>query len=190
MKIVVIGGSIVNGFPVKDKESWISLWAASSNHEIINKGVNGNIAEHIINRFHNDVIAEKPDAAIIMFGTKDIATLGEDPEYVFSELQIMINKCIDHQIKPIVGIPLLIDVPAACKVMAGDACIDYVAANERMREYRQMILDASAEQGFEVIDLQGGFVKAIAGKDPADYYSDGLKLNAKGHKIVRSLITL
>jgi lysophospholipase L1-like esterase len=188
MKIVVIGGSIVNGFPVKDKDSWMSLWTGASKNEIINKGVNGNVAEDILNRFYDDVISEKPDSAVILFGTKDIATKGEEVDYVFTQLQEMVNRCLQNDIKPIVATPLLIDIPQACKVMAGDACIDYETGNKKLHQYREMILEASKKQGFDVLDLQGEFEKAITGKDTAQFYADGLKLNAKGHKLIATIL--
>ncbi len=188
MKIVVIGGSIVNGFPVKSNYSWMHLWAEKSNNEIINKGVNGSVAQDILKRFYDDVISEKPDVALILFGTKDIATNGEKVEYVFEQLLEMVEKCLKNGIKPIVATPLLIDIPQACKVMAGDACIDYEAGNKKMQQYRELILGAAKEKDFEVLDLQDQFEKALAGKDRAEYYADGLKLNAKGHKVIATII--
>jgi len=194
MKIVVIGGSIVNGFPVRSKDSWVSLWEAATDHEIINKGVNGSTAEDILNRFYDDVIAQKPDCAMILFGTKDIATKGGEVDYVFSQLQEMIDRCKKNGITPVVAIPLLIDEPVACEAMTEDlsvdmdTCINYQEGNQKMREYREKILDASKNQGFLAIDLQGEFEKAIAGKDSSQFYADGLKLNAKGHKILFDIV--
>jgi|GEM_PF-264783 len=194
MRIVVIGGSIVNGFPVREKDSWVNKWAAETGHEIINKGVNGSTADDILKRFPYDVVANKPDCAVMLFGTKDIATKGEDVEQVFEKLQEMVNYCRQNNIRPVVGVPLLIDEPAACASTMEEggidyqSCIDAEEANEKMRQYRAMILAAAQKEGFDVIDLQNEFQRAIGRKDPGQFYADGLKLNAKGHKIIHNII--
>ncbi len=194
MKIVVIGGSIVNGFPVRSKDSFVSLWSAASDHEIINKGVNGSTAEDILNRFYDDVIAEKPDCAMLVFGTKDIVTKDGDVDYVFGKLMEMVDRCKKNNIRPVVAVPLLVDELIACESMNEDlgfeanTCIDFQEGNVKMRAYRQKILDAAAKDGFLVVDLQGEFEKATAGKDTSQFYADGLKLNAKGHKILFNIV--
>ena len=195
MKIVVIGGSIVNGFPVRSKDSWVSLWsAAAPQHEIINKGVNGSTAVDINNRFYDDVISLNPDCALMVFGTKDIATKGGNVDDVFSQLMEMVERCRKNNIKPVVAIPLLVDEPIACESMSEDlgfdtnTCIDFQEGNVKLREYRQKILDAAAQQGFLAVDLQGEFEKVIEGQDHSQLYADGLKLNAKGHKILFNIV--
>jgi hypothetical protein len=60
MKIVCIGNSIVNGFPHKRSQCFVSLWRQAAGHEIINKGENGDISSNIHARFDKDVVSHKP----------------------------------------------------------------------------------------------------------------------------------
>ena len=69
--IVAIGDSLVYGFPYSPRYSWVHLASLEIGEEIVNKGVCGETTEDIMLRITDDVIALKPDLAIIMGGTND-----------------------------------------------------------------------------------------------------------------------
>ena len=61
MKIVCIGNSIVNGFPLKRSQCFTGLLRSRYGYETINKGVNGDTTDGIYERFDSDVTAHRPD---------------------------------------------------------------------------------------------------------------------------------
>ena len=188
MKVVCIGSSNTLGFPLKKNQGWVSLWEKASGHEIINKGVIGCSAEGMLFRFKTDVLDLAPDMAVMVCGTVDFITYDKTPEEVMGYLLRMVSMCKGKGIKPVIIAQIPIDMPLACKVMAGDACIDYVAINEKLKKLREMILDAASKNGYEVWDFQKGFEDATKGKESALYFVDGIHPNAKTHKIFASLV--
>ena len=190
MKIVCIGSDITRGFPLDQAQGWVSLWREASGYDIVNMGESGSTAEHMVYRFKADVLDEKPDVAVITTGTIDFMHYFKEPLEVMEFLLHMVKSCRDHGIRAIVVTPMLIDIPAACKVMAGDACIDYDAVNRTLKKYRELILKTAESAGYEVLDIQKKFEDAIVGQDRASYFVDGIHPNAKAHKLLASFATI
>lgn len=71
MKIVCIGNSIVNGFPLKRSQCFTGLLRSRYGYETINKGVNGDTTDGIYERFDSDVTAHRPDVCLLLTGTND-----------------------------------------------------------------------------------------------------------------------
>ena len=70
MKIAALGDSITYGYPYGPEHSWLAQMGEALKVETYNHGVNGELTEEILRRVL-DVIADKPDAVIIMGGTND-----------------------------------------------------------------------------------------------------------------------
>ncbi|NCA78125.1 MAG: GDSL family lipase, partial [Alphaproteobacteria bacterium] len=56
-KLVCIGNSITNGFPLKRSQSFPALIREATGWEVINKGNNGETTEQVLERFPKDVLA-------------------------------------------------------------------------------------------------------------------------------------
>jgi lysophospholipase L1-like esterase len=65
-RIVFMGNSITEGWPIKDPEYF-------SNPAFINRGISGQTTPQMLLRFRADVIDLKPEVVIILAGTNDIA---------------------------------------------------------------------------------------------------------------------
>lgn len=189
MKVVCIGSDVTSGFPLKHEQGWVSLWEGTSGFEIVNKGESGSTTEHMVHRFKTDVLDESPEMAVIVCGTIDFMNYESAPEEIMEALMHMVSLCKSHNIKPVVVTPVLIDMPQACRVMAGDACMDYDAVNVKLRKFRDLILKAGIDSDFTVWDYQGKFEAALAGKDKAEYYVDGVHPDTKAHKILAGFAT-
>lgn len=188
MKIVCIGSDNTRGFPIDMKQCWVSLWEKASGFEIINMGESGSTAEHMIYRFKADVLDLNPSVVLIITGTTDFIHYGKEPQEVMDLVSTMVKTAKDHGIKPIVITPILIDIPIACKYMAGDACIDYDAVNRSLKKYRDLILSTATAGGYGVWDFQTKFEAAIKGKnDRASYFVDGIHPGLEAHMIVSSI---
>jgi lysophospholipase L1-like esterase len=71
MKVVCIGNSIIKGFPHRQSQSFPSVLRERTGWQVINKGVNGDMAAIVLRRFSTDVLAHHPDKALILTGTND-----------------------------------------------------------------------------------------------------------------------
>jgi lysophospholipase L1-like esterase len=71
-KIVFIGDSIINGFPLKRSLCFVSLFRGLTGHEVINKGENGETSAVILARFEEDALAHKPHSIAIHAGGNDL----------------------------------------------------------------------------------------------------------------------
>lgn len=67
---------------------------------IINRGVNGDLTNHMLSRFRRDVVDLKPDYVIILGGANDLG-LGFAVEEIFSNLKTMFEKTLEDGIEPI-----------------------------------------------------------------------------------------
>jgi len=85
-KIVFIGNSIVNGFPLSRGRSFpgliraaVKAGEATFHADVINKGVNGETTAQILDRFEHDVLDHEPAVVVIMTGTNDFIYREADP---------------------------------------------------------------------------------------------------------------
>ncbi|MBQ9015261.1 MAG: hypothetical protein IJ109_03990 [Firmicutes bacterium] len=95
-KLVFIGNSIVNGFPMSRGRSFPGLIRAaikagetSFHADVINKGANGETTADILGRFEHDVLDHEPRAVFIMTGTNDFIYREAGPAGCMENLQRM-----------------------------------------------------------------------------------------------------
>ena len=182
MKIVCIGNSIVNGFPHKRSQCFVSLWRQSTGHEIINKGENGDISSNILARFHKDVISHKPQVAVILTGTNDFIHKINTPKEVLAYLEEMSVMAQNHAIETTFLTPLLVDPALAARGWIPD--VDYFAVNEKLRELRALMLCYGTKSGIKIIDTQENFRRLYSQSDVDQYLLDGIHPTLLGHEVM------
>jgi lysophospholipase L1-like esterase len=179
MKIVCIGNSNVNGFPHPRSRCWVSLFREMTGHSVINKGINGDSTDGVIQRFASDVSAHRPGIVVVLSGTNDFILLGRGPQEVMENYRKMAELAMGQGIKPVFLIPPLTEPEQAGRAWLDGT--DYHACNRQLAELRSMMLEyGEAEAGkVQVIDLQaaytGGFV-------------DGIHLTEEGHAQTAQLL--
>jgi lysophospholipase L1-like esterase len=177
-KIVCIGNSNVNGFPHNRKICWVSLLRGRLGCEAINKGVNGDSAPGILARFERDVIAHRPDIAVILTGTNDFIMHGQDPESVMARYRDMAGLSLGNGIRPIFLVPVLTEPEQAAAAWFSD--VDYGEVNGKLRELRGLMLEYGREDGrVGVVDLQGSYSCGLV---------DGIHLTEEGHAAVAEML--
>ncbi|MDR3073453.1 MAG: hypothetical protein LBV01_01850, partial [Deltaproteobacteria bacterium] len=65
MKLVCLGDSLTYGYGVRRALVWTTLAAKDSGAEIVNRGVNGLLTEGMLALFPREVLAPRPDAALL-----------------------------------------------------------------------------------------------------------------------------
>ncbi len=184
MKIVCIGSSIVNGFPLKRSQCWVSLWRESSGHEIINKGVNGSTSGDMLDRFEADVLAHKPQMVCMMTGTNDFLLQLATPKEVLQNLVTMNDLAKKHNIMPVIVTSIPIDIAMASEKWAVNAGFNYVAVQNQLSQLGALIREGSSTFDIRILDFYHVFADKLK-TDPAPaLYVDGIHPTALGHSLL------
>ncbi len=180
MKIVCIGNSIVNGFPLKRSESFTGLLNSRYGYETINKGVNGDTTNGIYQRFDSDVIANRPDACLLLTGTNDFIG-GSDTDRAFENITKILTKAMRLETMKMILLTPLLTYPDMAEHMWVPA--DYRALNLTLEEFAYKL---KGIRGCSVIDTQSAFKNInMAAKEA---YSDGIHPTAAAHEFLAEYI--
>lgn len=182
MKIVCIGNSIVNGFPHKRSQCFVSIWRQNSGHEIINKGENGDVTYNIYKRFEKDVIFHKPEVAVVLTGTNDFIYQLGSPEFVMGQMVKVVELSKNNSIEIILMTPLLVDPPMAQKCWMPD--VDYDVVNQNLKSLRSLMLEYGKENCIRIIDAQEQYQQLYTSENVTEYLLDGLHPTVFGHEAI------
>jgi len=186
MKIVCIGNSIVNGYPLRRSQCFASLWRHASGHEIINKGENGDVTPNVFARFTNDVVSHRPGAVVILTGTNDLIYQVCTPPATMEWLEKMVILAKENSIEAVLMTPLLVDARMAEEHWLSD--VDYNAVNDKLKELRELMLDYGQKNGVRIIDAQEFYSQLYTDENVSDYLLDGLHPTAAGHEALAGLL--
>jgi lysophospholipase L1-like esterase len=153
-KIVCIGNSITNGFPFKRSQSFPSLIRAAKGFEVINKGANGETTDQVLARFTHDVLDHKPDMVTILTGTNDFIFGLDTPQGAFEKIKEMVRLAQDQNIIIILMTPLLTNPEMAKSAWMTGGEIDYLRANDQLKELGRLIREYHAHDVQDVQDVQ------------------------------------
>lgn len=181
MKIICIGDSLTFGYGVNRNYCWVSLLKNILQHDVINKGINGDTTTGILTRSHKDIIKNKPTHTIILAGTNDFL-LGRSLENVEKNLNLIIKECIENNINPIIAIPMEIETVMAQQIWTSD--LDYLSVNKKLTEYRKYILNISKENKFNYIDFFSVIKENKTKCKASELFVDGIHPTLLGHKIM------
>ena len=180
MKIVCIGNSIVNGFPLKRSQCFTGLLRSRYGYETINKGVNGDTTDGIYERFDSDVTAHRPDVCLLLTGTNDFIG-GKSAEQAFDNIKRILAKAAQlDSMQMILMTPLLTYPPMAERMWIP---ADYTALNKTLEEFAQRL---KSLEGCSIIDTQSAFKNC--GIAAEDAYSDGIHPTAEVHEFLAEYI--
>ena len=180
MKIVCIGNSIVNGFPLSRSQCFAGLLHSRYGYEIINRGINGDTTDGIYRRFDSDVISERPDACLLLTGTNDFIG-GKSAEQAFDNITKITVKAARLESMKMVLLTPLLTYPEMAERMWVPA--DYQVLNRTLEEFAQRL---KTIESCSVIDTQNAFRNS--GIKTEDAYSDGIHPTAAAHEFLAEYI--
>ena len=178
MKIVCIGNSIVNGFPLKRSQCFTGLLRSRYGYETINKGVNGDTTDGIYERFDSDVTAHRPDVCLLLTGTNDFIG-GKSAEQAFDNIKRILAKAAQLDSMQMILLTPLLTYP----YMAERVPADYTELNKTLEEFAQKL--KTLEECI-IIDTQSAFKSC--GIAAEDAYSDGIHPTAVSHEFLAEYI--
>ena len=167
-----------SGYPAKVK-SLIGKRYPGSKIKVINRGISGNRAIDLINRWEEDCIALKPDYVSILIGVNDTWRRYDSndatPADVFKQrLKKIIEETLQKTPARIVLLnPFLLDINEKITLMREDLCLKQDAVGELAKEY-----------GTKFIDLDFIFKEAAKKRTPAYYAGDGVHPTKAGHALI------
>lgn len=188
-KIVFIGNSIVNGFPLSRGKSfpgqiraWVKEGSVPFRADVINKGANGETTAQIVERFFHDVLAHEPAAVFILSGTNDFIYREATPRQAFAHMEAMAGQAQARGIVPVYMTPLPVDAAKASRMWMAGVGIDYDAVNDQVEEFTQLLQSG----GRLVIDTGAAFRQYAdelreAGEEA---YHDGVHPTAEGYRFL------
>jgi len=172
-RVVFMGNSIT--------DSWAPLFATMfAGKPYVGRGISGQTTPQMVLRFHQDVIALKPAAVVILAGTNDIAgntgpsTLGmiEDNIAAMTELaQAHGIRVVLSSVLPVYDYPWKKGLEPAPKI---------VALNAWIRQY-------AADHGAVYLDYHSALADERQGL-PARYSADGVHPNEAGYRVMAGLV--
>ncbi len=175
MRVVFLGDSLIYGYGVRRKLSWVSLASARLGIEAVNRGVNGDTTYGMYARFDSDVLAWKPDAVFLMGGCNDVFTAGT-ADGARAQMARMAALARGHGIAPLVGTAIPLVPPAARR--AWGPLTDFSHALAELEQYTAWLKRGGAGDGVPVCD----FWTVFRGRTEARYFPDGVHPTEEGHR--------
>ncbi|MCG1024874.1 GDSL-type esterase/lipase family protein [Dehalobacter sp.] len=136
-KMVCLGDSFTYGYPGEPSNSWPQQLADVLKVEVVNAGQTYQNASSLLQRFEEDVIAEKPGTVIIFAGVGD-AIRGTPLEEYQNNIKAMVEKATANQIKPVLVLP-----------------IPFPDTDELYEKYREWETAYAQEQKMKMLDFKG-----------------------------------
>ena len=188
-KIVFIGNSIVNGFPHKRSQCFVSLYREATGFEVINKGSDGETTPGAAARFEADVIAHRPDKMVFLGGTNDYIYGVCTPEETIGHFKRLSALSKAHGIIPIFLIPLMVDVEMAGRLWIPET--DYNAVAAALLRLRELMLVFGEQEDVQIIDTQSFYSDLYSEETKTEFLRDGLHPTVLGHqKLAEFLVPL
>lgn len=121
LKVIFLGDSITQGGAeaggfIRLLENMLAEKGFGADYELVGKGIGGNMVRHLLARFEEDVIAEKPDLVFLSVGINDVGfftwhpQIGGTPidQYELG-LRYMVKRMQQKNIKVVLCTPTVIE---------------------------------------------------------------------------------
>jgi lysophospholipase L1-like esterase len=177
--VVCLGDSITHaGYP-EELEKMLKV-------RVINAGVGGNTSRQGLARLQRDVLAHKPDAVVVFFGTNDNR---RDAPKVFvpldeyeKNLAKIIDDCLKAGAKVVLGTIPPIDPEPYFKRHVKEKFDEAGGLKKLVAQYREAALKVGKSKNVTIVDLN-----QLLAKDTSWRSSDGVHPTAEGNLIIAKL---
>lgn len=180
MKIVALGDSLTYGYMILEKNKWVNILnTAYDDILILNRGINGDTTEDMLNRFNKDVLNEFPDHVFIWgCGNDFFETYSVD--FAYENLYEIYSKSEKNNIIPHIILTTPLD---ETKSLFNSSLALIRGMEEKIKLLRQKLI----ENNLRFLDLNSEFKKRQENiKD--DLFLDEIHFNDKGSILVSEII--
>ena len=171
--VVFMGNSITDFWAKKRAEFF-------AKHNIVGRGISGQVSSQMLVRFQSDVVNLKPKAVVILSGTNDIA-LNNGPitlEHIVENIVSMCQIAKYNDIQPVI---------ASVLPCAGFSWMPEVKPAEDIKKLNAMLKDFAKKNKIPYVDYysaladeQGGLPKSLSG--------DGCHPNEDAYAIMEDIV--
>jgi len=165
VKIVCLGDSLTWGFPFGPQFSWVSQVSQRYGLEMINRGINGDTTDGMLERFSDHVVRHCPTHVVIMGGTNDVIIRESLDRICYNWRQLVETSC-RQGIVPVVGLP----IPLGWK-----------EPEKRLARLRRWLVDFAAERRIKVINFAAPFFDPETGEVREELLLDGGHPTVEGY---------
>lgn len=172
---VLMGNSITESWAEKDGE-WLK------EHNIVGRGISGQVSSQMLVRFRQDVIELKPQKVVILCGINDIARNQGmiSVENVMRNIISMVELAKANKIQP-----YLCSVTPAKRIGWRPEVKD---TPEQIKKLNELIIAYAKEQKIPYIDYYSALVAEDGESMIAAYSGDGLHPNLEGYKVMEEVL--
>ncbi|MCG0278557.1 MAG: SGNH/GDSL hydrolase family protein [Thermanaeromonas sp.] len=176
--IVGLGDSLTYGYPYGPESSWLALAAKVTGAVVVNKGVNGETTQEMLQRFEEDVLELNPRAVIVLGGTND-AWAKTDVAKVEAQVREMIEGASRAGILPVVALP-----PPLCP-KDPDIPLFFLEEMEKLLEaYRQAYRRLAHSHHLPLLDFYTALLEPETRWGKVEYFIDGAHPNRRGYQVM------
>lgn len=180
-KIVALGDSLTYGYMISPGSKWVDIINRSQNEfNILNRGINGDTVRNMSRRLASDVVAYKPDSALIWGGANDFYFNEYPIEETFGYFEEIDAELKNADIEPYYVIGSYACVNAAFTDIERSVLIAMNDKFDRLREFFN-------NRDFCFLDMWNLF-KSQDGIDEIEFFNDGIHFNDQGSKLVAEKI--
>lgn len=202
VRIVALGDSITNGAGLAGMSESATFREIVRREltrqlgkpvEVINAGVNGDVATLALGRLKTDVLDREPDLVTVMFGGNEAGFyrpqtngFAETPRVDRAAFKAALGTTVDRL--QAAGITVvLMTCPPMTERYWGMKLEAYrtKGINFLVKDYAQTMRDVAAEKKVELIDVYAAFEQDCG---RLEYFPDGLHPDARGHRVIADLL--
>lgn len=182
-----MGDSLTEGADVVAGHTWPCLVGNALTLTVSNFGIGGDTTQGMLSRFYPEVIQLKPDYLFIMGGTNDLWWDWE-VKTVLGNIFSMSFQARYHNITPVIGLPLPIDIESALKTGFSPPLQGYDRLEATLADLIDRLKTNSADSEIPVVDLHQPFLTDDQKADSTMFLDDGLHPNQRGHRLIADSI--
>ncbi len=176
-------------------ERWDLYCYFTRNKRLVNRGIGGDISEHLVRRFEADAIQLAPKRIICLIGTNDMCIIDDDlwvPEDK-SQPPENVVKGLAQNYKEISRLAKEANIPLTICAVPPSNFVQPFKCEERKvltLELNEMLKSFAKEQGHDFIDYHSALVMEDGLTIDNEYCFDGVHPHSIGYKAMRDALLL
>ena len=190
MKIVCLGDSLTYGYGVPRRRNWVSLTAARTGFEMVNRGVNGDTSGGMLARLGALIGEDRPDLLLAMGGLNDLM-IGVSVKTICANLFAIAFQSANKGVQPVLAIPPM--GPASGQAHRSGLFSDFTGEEGEKRrslyrEYAEWLRKLASVENFWLVDLE----RVLDGEDgmpQAAFFCDGVHPSEEGHERIARAVS-
>ena len=181
MKIYCLGDSLTTGYGVSGADCWVHRVAVKTGFEMINAGLNGDVALGMAARFYCDTESMRPDLMFLLGGGNDILNEKTDKN-ARKGITLILDAARLRSIPVMLGLPFPFVPDMAERLWSPDK--DYDLINAIQEGYVRWLQDVAEEHGLPTANLWDVF-SAMELSQRQELSLDGVRVRRKGPNLVQ-----